>query len=53
MKELTEEQIDLMIEEFNRELDTRNKKLRLLPSFSYDERLDDIINQLNDKEIVL
>ena len=46
------EKINLEYEEFQKYLDKKEQKLKLLVSFDLDDNIDEIIEELNNKEIV-
>lgn len=50
----TEEELkemDLMLEEYYHQIDITDKKLKIITSYSYDEKLDELINDLKNKEL--
>lgn len=47
------ESINKEFEKYQKDLETRNKKLKFPVSFEPDEKLDDILNELKDKKITL
>ena len=46
------EKINKEYEEFQEYLDKKEQKLRLLVKFNLDENIDEVIDELNKKEIV-
>lgn len=46
------EKINKEYEEFKKYLDKKEQKLKLLVSFDLDDNIDEIIEELNNKEIV-
>lgn len=47
------EEIYKEFEEFQKQLEIRNKKLKPFVKFENDEKIDDILDELKDKEVVL
>lgn len=46
------EKINKEYEEFKKYLDKKEQKLKLLVSFDLDDNIDEIIEELNNKEII-
>lgn len=46
------ESINKEYEEYKKYLDKKDQKLKLLVSFDLDDNLDEVIEELNNKEIV-
>lgn len=46
------DKINKEYEEFQKYLDKKERKLKLLVNFNLDENVDDILKELNNKEIV-
>ena len=46
------DKINKEYEEFQEYLNKKERKLKLLVNFNLDENVDDILNELNNKEIV-
>ena len=46
------EKINKEYEEFKKYLDKKEQKLKLLISFDLDDNIDEVIEQLNNKEII-
>ena len=46
------EKINKEYEEFKKYLDKKEKKLKLLVSFDLDDNIDEVIEELNNKEII-
>jgi hypothetical protein len=46
------EKINKEYEEFQEYLDKKEKKLKLLVRFDLDDNIDEVIEQLNNKEII-
>jgi hypothetical protein len=46
------EKINKEYEEFQKYLDKKEQKLKLLVNFDLDDNIDEVIEQLNNKEIV-
>lgn len=46
------EKINKEYEEFQKYLDKKEQKLKLLVNFDLDDNIDEVIEQLNDKEII-
>lgn len=46
------EKINKEYEEFKKYLDKKEQKLKLLVSFDLDDNIDEVIEQLNNKEII-
>lgn len=46
------ETINIEYEEFKEYLDKKEKKLKLFVNFDLDENIDEIIKELNNKEII-
>ena len=47
-----EEKINKEYEEFKKYLDKKEQKLKLLVSFDLDDNIDEVIEELNNKEII-
>lgn len=47
------EKINKEFEEFQKQLEIRNKKLKGLVKFEPDKKLDDIMKELKDKKVTL
>lgn len=47
------DKINKEFEKYQQELETREKKLKLLVKFNPDEKIDELIDELKQKEIVL
>lgn len=47
------DKINKEFEKFQKDLEIRKKKLKLLVEFEPDKNLDDILKELNDKKITL
>ena len=47
------DKINKEFEKFQKDLEIRNKKLKLLVEFEPDKNLDDVLKELNDKKITL
>jgi len=47
------EKINKEFEEYQEDLKIREKKLKLLVSFNQDESIDEVLNELKEKEIIL
>ena len=47
------DKINKEFENFQKDLEIRKKKLKLLVEFELDKNLDDILKELNDKKITL
>jgi hypothetical protein len=46
------EKINKEYEEFQKYLDKKERKLKLLVNFDLDDNIDEVIEQLNNKEII-
>jgi hypothetical protein len=46
------DKINKEYEEFQKYLDKKERKLKLLVNFNLDENVDDVLKELNNKEIV-
>jgi hypothetical protein len=46
------DKINKEYEEFQKYLDKKEQKLKLLVNFNLDENVDDVLKELNNKEIV-
>ena len=46
------EKINKEYEEFQKYLDKKEQKIRLLVKFDLDDNIDEIVEQLNNKEII-
>ena len=46
------EKINKEYEEFKKYLDKKEQKIRLLVKFDLDDNIDEIVEQLNNKEII-
>lgn len=46
------EKINKEYEEFKKYLDKKEQKLKLLVSFDLDDNIDEVIKELNNKEII-
>lgn len=46
------DKINKEYEEFQKYLDKKEQKLKLLVNFDLDENVDDVVKELNNKEIV-
>ena len=46
------DKINKEYEEFQKYLDKKEQKLKLLVNFNLDENIDDVLKELNNKEIV-
>jgi hypothetical protein len=46
------EKINKEYEEFQKYLDKKEQKLKLLVNFDLDDNIDEVIEQLNNKEII-
>lgn len=46
------EKINKEYEEFQKYLDKKEQKLKFLVNFDLDDNIDEVIEQLNDKEII-
>mgnify|MGYP003293172985 FL=1 len=46
------EKINKEYEEFKKYLDKKEQKLKLLVSFDLDDNIDEVIEELNNKEII-
>lgn len=47
------DKINKEFEKYQKDLETRNKKLKLIVQFPPDEKLDEVMEELKDKEITL
>lgn len=47
------DKINKEFEKYQQELETREKKLKLLVKFNPDEKIDEVIDELKQKEITL
>ena len=47
------DKINKEFEKYQKDLETREKKLKLLPKFEPDEEVEKILNELKDKQITL
>ena len=47
------DKINKEFENFQKDLEIRKKKLKLLVEFESDKNLDDVLKELNDKKITL
>lgn len=47
------DKINKEFEKYQKDLETRNKKLKLIVKFEPDERLDEVLDELKDKQITL
>ena len=47
------DKINKEFEKYQEDLETRNKKLKLLPKFEPDEEVDKILSEIKDKQITL
>ena len=48
-----EEKINKEFEQFQEDLEIRRKKLKLLVSFNLDDKINEELKELNDKQITL
>jgi uncharacterized HAD superfamily protein len=46
------ETINIEYEEFKKYLDKKEKKLKLFVNFDLDENIDEVLKELNNKEII-
>jgi len=47
------DKINKEFEEYQKELEIRNKKLKTIIHFESDEKIDDVLNELKDKKMTL
>lgn len=47
------DKINKEFENYQKDLETRNKKLKLLPKFEVDERIEEELKEIKDKQITL